>query len=876
MSSGSIRIIQLPEKSSVNTDDYMAVDSSANGTKKVKFTDLLDDNLSASNKAADAQATGEAINNISARVDNMINTQTNAEVTTLWTGQINLKNETANLSESINNFDFIDVYCGGADTVFARQHVSGSSVHFELQTQNMSDDASVQFMRWWETGLTISGTTATITKAIKCFWDDFSQHPVVSQATGGGVDIVRIDGVKIGHTDNDEIVDARVGANGTTYPTLGDAIRGQVTDLKSELSDIDYNIGTTPIPMTQGKVINLNVSTVDITALVDRAGYACAVVPCIQGDVFIVTAEGIGNYRSYAFIDSNGVKKEYAGSGVTLNRERLVAPPYSAYLIINDGSGSVSYIGETVDEQLNVVKQLKANAIKKTAGKNLFDAYSENIVDGYYVGTNGGLVANASYCVSDYISVTAGSSYAISNCYSGTAMSVAFYDKDFNVLSTVSSSPTSVTAPTNAVYMRVPVLQANRYASAQIELGTASLYLPYTDKRYSMVDLLAPAYDSTATYSTDDVVTYEGFVYKAIADIDTAETFDSTHWTRISLSQAISGSSGSDAKAIVISDNSISASGNALSANEAVELGIANVAKHIIYELVATFSSFDTIKIGHGTDSTKYASWVEIDDTNITIYANMGETPYRSSVFAHGLTIADFINVQIVTDDTYKCYVLLQTNGGHYKTTLGTFYGNCDGQSYFVATSALTSYKFRKIFVEATKPIYLFGDSYMSFASNRWVYYLKDIDQFNNVLINACGGENSERGTHALASLKGNPKYALWTYGMNDSSDADNTTPASNWLAGVTAFLAWCTQQNVTPVFGTIPTVPSKNHEAKNAYIRNSGYRYIDFAKAVGAQADGTWYSGMISDDNTHPTIEGAIALFNRAIVDFPEIMTRL
>lgn len=650
----------------------------------------------------------------------------------------------------------------------------------------------------------------------------------------------------------------------------------EITGLKSETSDIDYNIGTTPISMTQGKVINLNVSTVDRTDLVDRAGCACAVVPCIQGDVFIVTAEGVGNYRSYAFIDSNGARKEYAASGVTLDRKRLVAPPYSAYLIINDSSGSVSYIGETVDEQLNVVKQLKANAIKKTAGKNLFDAYSENIVDGYYVGADGGLIAKASYCVSDYISVTAGSSYAISNCYGGSAMSVAFYDKDFNVLSVTSSSPTSVTAPTNAVYMRVPVLQVNRYVSAQIELGTASSYLPYTDKRYSMVDLLAPAYDSTATYSTDDVVTYEGFVYKAIADIDTAETFNSTHWTRIPLSQAISGSSGSDAKAIVISDNSISASGNALSANEAVELGIVNVAKHIIYELVATFSSFDTIKIGHGTDSTKYASWVEIDDTNITIYANMGETPYRSSVSAHGLTIADFINVQIVTDDTYKCYVLLQTNGGHYKTSLGTFYGNCDGQSYFVATSALTSYKFRKIFVEATKPIYLFGDSYMSFASNRWVYYLKDVDQFNNVLINACGGENSERGTHALASLKGNPKYALWTYGMNDSSDADNTTPASNWLAGVTAFLAWCTQQNVTPVFGTIPTVPSKNHEAKNAYIRNSGYRYIDFAKAVGAQADGTWYSGMVSDDNIHPTIEGAIAQFNRAIVDFPEIMTRL
>lgn len=69
MSSGSIRIIQLPEKSSVNTDDYMAVDSSANGTKKVKFTDLLDSNLSAQNKAADAQATGEAISGLNTDIN---------------------------------------------------------------------------------------------------------------------------------------------------------------------------------------------------------------------------------------------------------------------------------------------------------------------------------------------------------------------------------------------------------------------------------------------------------------------------------------------------------------------------------------------------------------------------------------------------------------------------------------------------------------------------------------------------------------------------------------------------------------------------------------------------------------------------------------
>lgn len=252
MSSGSIRIIQLPEKSSVNTDDYMAVDSSANGTKKVKFTDLLDDNLSAQNKAADAQATGEAINdvstrtveainNVNTRIDNMINTQQNASVTTLWTGTLDTKNQSVTLSQSIANFDFIDVYVGDVDAQFIRRHVA-STINIDIQIQNMSDDASAQFLRWWETGLTISGTTATINKCIKCYWDDFSQAPVVSQATDGAT-IRRIDGVKIGHIENDEIVDARVGVNDITYPTLGDAIRGQVTDLESEINYIEDEIG---------------------------------------------------------------------------------------------------------------------------------------------------------------------------------------------------------------------------------------------------------------------------------------------------------------------------------------------------------------------------------------------------------------------------------------------------------------------------------------------------------------------------------------------------------------------------------------------------------------------------------------------------------
>ena len=59
----------------------------------------------------------------------------------------------------------------------------------------------------------------------------------------------------------------------------------------------------------------------------------------------------------------------------------------------------------------------------------------------------------------------------------------------------------------------------------------------------------------------------------------------------------------------------------------------------------------------------------------------------------------------------------------------------------------------------------------------------------------------------------------------------------------------------------------------KNEIIRSSGYRYIDFAKAVNAEAVGSsWYAGMLSTDNVHPTQEGAKALASRFLLDVPEI----
>ena len=52
-----------------------------------------------------------------------------------------------------------------------------------------------------------------------------------------------------------------------------------------------------------------------------------------------------------------------------------------------------------------------------------------------------------------------------------------------------------------------------------------------------MLANFAPVYDATATYSKDDVVTYNGQLYKANQDISVAEAWDSTHWTAIVVKQ---------------------------------------------------------------------------------------------------------------------------------------------------------------------------------------------------------------------------------------------------------------------------------------------------------------------------------------------------
>lgn len=115
------------------------------------------------------------------------------------------------------------------------------------------------------------------------------------------------------------------------------------------------------------------------------------------------------------------------------------------------------------------------------------------------------------------------------------------------------------------------------------------------------------------------------------------------------------------------------------------------------------------------------------------------------------------------------------------------------------------------------------------------------------------------------------PKKVIWCLGMNDADSETNFN--ENWKICINEVIQTCKDNNIELILSTIPNTPRVSNIFKNEWIRNSGYRYIDFAKAVGAEDNGsTWYDGMLSSDNVHPSELGAKALAERFLIDVPEL----
>ena len=288
-------------------------------------------------------------------------------------------------------------------------------------------------------------------------------------------------------------------------------------------------------------------------------------------------------------------------------------------------------------------------------------------------------------------------------------------------------------------------------------------------------------------------------------------------------------------------------------------------------------SALEEVVIGGGKDGF-YQVAFKIDGTNVQMLTSSSETVQWTE--AHGLTLGLHTLIYITTYYGGTSKITIYNDEGEFWSH-SVNYGDRGGRPFLTnngnsAIDAELKFEMRDI----NQKIWLFGDSYFSYGSSaRWPYYM-NADGFTENLISSLGGSGSAGAIQSftnLLSTGARPSFAVWCMGMNDGSDSENT-PASGWLNNIQNFLTLCENYGITPILATVPTVPNINHASKTSWVKSSGCRYIDFAKAVEVSGVTTWKNwgtekAMLSSDEVHPTAYGAKALYQQVIRDFPEIM---
>lgn len=295
-----------------------------------------------------------------------------------------------------------------------------------------------------------------------------------------------------------------------------------------------------------------------------------------------------------------------------------------------------------------------------------------------------------------------------------------------------------------------------------------------------------------------------------------------------------------------------------------------NIKKNKTISFHADIVELSELNIGHG--KTGYGStYLNITPTKITLYNGaISATPVEYEV---NLKLENYIDIQII--DNLNWATLKICNSKNEIIIDGIYWEGFNGEPFVECVNgSLVNCIFTWSSSDFKCKTFYFGDSYTSLEYDaRWGYYLQADGFIDSIMINGYPGQESNTAFDAFENIVSiaTPVNAVWSLGMNDNADVDNI-PDPKWKEKIDAFIDKCNELKITPILCTIPTIPTKNHDAKNSYIRNCGLRYIDFDRAVrGTNAN--WYNGMLSDDGIHPTPKGAKALYKRSQIECPEIM---
>ena len=527
-------------------------------------------------------------------------------------------------------------------------------------------------------------------------------------------------------------------------------------------------------------------------------------------------------------INGNPIVADIASESITPVVDAWLTAHPEATTTVADGAITTVKLA---DGSVTDVKLAQTGGVLEKVGEiaervrstNLYDESAA--IDGYFVSqTNGTIGRGADYSYWEYIDVAYLDTVYISsaNRMDTLGLRYALYDEDKAFISgavnpTISREPYlqrnfAAIDTSNAAYLRLSYATSTISASNYFSVGASKSWQPYVDK--------------TIPTGTAGMPIVESMAY---------------------------------------GDGMPSAYLASMSAGSIIEVEPNNVQSDLVAAFYANVGLFGSIDIGqsnYGNGGTEYGTRIRIDGTSATWIIDGSTT----GSIAHGLTIKDFILVTIKVSRDSSYVLTIRTNGGEW-TRSNNYWNGVYGRYAVWANenTTLADCKLATAIDGLQAPIWLFGDSYAAYAATRWTYYLYQ-DGFRNVLINGASGEKSSQAMTSLRNLleHGTPKFIIWAMGMNDA-DVEPYINTS-WLSNVHEFIAICVEKGITPILATIPNTPNVYNSRKNLFVKNCGLRYIDFSTAVNANSQGaTWYSGMLSTDNVHPTADGARALARNA-----------